>query len=63
MDTTKIYPLDLLTDKGNRKPTALNNIYSPVAAGTLGFVAACLTNLGYRRPIFSGNSYWQKSVT
>lgn len=55
MDTTKVYPLDLLTDRGNRKPTALASVYNPLAAATLGFITACLTNFAYRKPIFSGN--------
>lgn len=54
MDSDVIKPLDLLTDKGNRKPTVLKNIYSPLAAATLGFVGAILTKVATRRPVFSG---------
>lgn len=52
------YALKLLTDTEDRKKSFLNDIWSPLLCGTLGFGAACFVNFGTRRPIFSGKFFF-----
>lgn len=49
--------LKLLEDSSERKKTFLNDIWTPMACGLVGFGAMCFVNYGTRRPIFSGNKY------
>ncbi|CAO1434853.1 unnamed protein product [Diamesa serratosioi] len=46
--------LKLLEDSSERKKTFLNDIWTPMACGLVGFGAMCFVNYGTRRPIFSG---------
>ncbi|XP_073822551.1 NADH dehydrogenase (ubiquinone) B14.5 B subunit [Musca autumnalis] len=54
MSSAVIDPLELLTNKGDRKPTFLSTIFNPLACTAAGFGLACMLNWGLRRPIFSG---------
>lgn len=47
--------LKLLEDSSERKKSFLNDIWTPMACGLVGFGAMCFVNYGTRRPIFSGN--------
>lgn len=57
MASPVIDPLDLLTNKENRKTSFLRDIYNPAACTAAGFGLACAFNWGFRRPIFSGR-FW-----
>lgn len=49
-----IDPIKLLTDKGERQPSFMNNIYNPLICSVLGFGCAVFLNFGLRKPPFSG---------
>lgn len=55
MAPSPIYdPIELLTNKGERKPRFLTAIYNPIACAAAGFGLAMTLNWAFRRPVFSG---------
>lgn len=54
-------PLELLTNKGDRKPRFLSKFINPLGCASLGFGIAISLNWGFRKPLFSGE--WKSDVT
>ncbi|CAD7079657.1 unnamed protein product [Hermetia illucens] len=47
-------PLELLTNRGDRQPSYLNDKWNPLICSAVGFGAVCYINWATRRPVFSG---------